>query len=184
MSRRSRKKDKRVTSLPDDYLGYSRSRGRSVAGRVLTIKTFLPRSVAQRARREIYPYPYPNQVRKRGRALRVPLRATVARFVPTKVRIRIPLRLPLARGSYVSVRNGILTIHSKNQLRRMQDAQEFNRRRYSEYKGHKRKASHGQLDSRGSQRFGAVAHAYQRGGTIDEIANSALVARALSQAWR
>lgn len=164
---------------PDDLWSY-KSRGREVrpAGKVIHVHTYLPRSVARRVRREIYPYRHPHQVRKRGRTIRVPL---IRRpdMVKTKVKIRLPRLLPLVQGSYVELSNGQLKIHSRKQLRRLEHAQEFNRRRYSEHKGNHRKGRYGQLDSRGSGRFGSVAEAYWRGGSIDQIADAALVARAI-----
>lgn len=182
MRRRLRKKgDLRSSSIPDAYLGYKRIRRAPPAGRVLYVSTYLPRPVAQKARREIYPYPYPNQIQKRGRVIRLALKRPRGRMVKTTVAIRVPRHLPLARASYVSLSRNRLNIHSTTQLRRLEDAQERNRRRYSEHKGNHRKARHGQLDSRGSQRHGSVAEAYRRGGTIDEIADAALVARALSK---
>lgn len=176
MGRRSKRKgDLRDSYRPElDY-------GRPTRSRVFTVTTFLPRSVANIARREIYPYPIPKQIQKRGRVIRLSLRPTRGRYVKTKVRIRVPLHLPLVRGSMVSLDRNRINIHSHYQLRRALDAQELNRRRYSEYKRNKRKASHGQIDSGGSQRFGAVAHAYRRGASIDQIADAALVARALSR---
>lgn len=176
MSRRSRKKDKRRDSLPAE-LDYRRP----YSGRVFTVSVALPRPVAIKARREIYTYPYPKQVQKRGRTIRLSLARSRIPMVKTKVRIRLPRQLPLVRGSYVSLADGRLNIHSRYQLERLYHAQEFNRRRYGEYKRNRRKASHGQLDSRGSQRFGSVAHAYRQGSSIDKIADAALAVRAIAQ---
>lgn len=191
-----------VRSLPVAMADFQRSykspsfRARP-AGRVVSIKTYLPLSVALRARNKIYTYKYPSQMRKKGRVIRLPLksyskalerhgvrkgrsRRVMNQMVPVKVRIRLPRMLPEVYGSYVSLARDTLNIHSHNQLRRVIDAQEFNRRRYSEYKGNHRKARHGQLDSRGARRFGAVAETYRRGGSIDAIADAALVARSIS----
>lgn len=179
MKPRKRKIASYVDTLPAE-INYRRP----YRGRVFTVQTYLPRPVALQARREIYPYPYPKPLQKRGRTIRLALRPTHARLVPAKVKIRLPRRLPLIGGSYVSLADGRINIHSYNQVRRLIDAQEFNRRRYSEYKRNHRKASHGQIDSRGSQRFGSVAHAYRSGRSIDQIADAALAVRAISQARR
>lgn len=184
MTRRSRKNVKRGSNLPDAYLGYKRSRVSQLPGRVHYVTTYLPRSVAIKARREIYPYPYPNQKRLKGKTIRLAL-TRPRNMVKTKVAIRLPRRLPLVRGSYVSLADGRLNIYSKYKLERMiNHAREYNTRRYSEHKGNHRKGRHGQLDSPGSRRFGSVAEAYRRGGSIDQIADAALVARALSQVRR
>lgn len=150
-----------------------------VAGSILRITTYLPRSVARRARREIYPYPYPKQRSKAGRSIRLSLRPSSGPLVKATVRIRMPRRLPVVGASYVSLSDGRMTIHSRKQLRRLQDAQEFNRRRYTEHKGNYRKGRYGQLESGGSQRFGLVANAVRRGDSIDKIGDAALVARAI-----
>lgn len=185
MSKRSKRNDKRKTSsIPDDYLGYSRIRRYSVPGRVHYFTTYLPVPVAKVARTKIYSYPYPKQVRLKHRTIRVPL-IRRRNLVKTKIAIRLPRRLPLVRGSYVSLADGRLNIHSKYKLERMiNHAREFNTRRYSEHKANKRKARYGQLDSGGSQRFGSVAEAYRRGNTIDKIAEAALAVRAISQGRR
>lgn len=183
MRRHSRKKgDLRNSSSWDSLARLSMvPRRYSVPGRVVTLTTYLPRPVAKRARREIYTYPYPNQKSKRGRTIRLPLTRPRAKMVKTKVRIRLPEVLPLVRPSYVSVTPWSLNIHSRSKLRRLHNAKEFNRRRYSEYKGNKRKARNGQLDSRGSRRFGSVAEVMRKGGTIDEVATAALAARAIAK---
>lgn len=151
-----------------------------VAGSILRITTYVPRPVAQRVRREIYPYPYPNQKQKRGRAIRLALAPTRGPYVKATVRIRMPRRLPIVRGSYVSVTPKLVTIHSRNQVERLENAQERNRRRYTERKGFHRKGRYGQLDSPGSRRLGIVAKVAQRGGSVDQIADAALAARAMS----
>lgn len=179
MSKRSRRKGDLRSSF--DVLSAEFDRGRRTQGRIFSVTTYLPRPVAIKARREIYPYPYPAQRQLKGRVIREPLRSSRHRLIKTTIRIRLPRQLPVVRGSYVSLADGRLNIHSKYQLERMFNAQELNRRRYSEYKRNKRKASHGQLDSRGSQRFGSVAHAYRQGASIDKIADAALGARAVSQ---
>lgn len=176
--RKKRKGDLTISGIryPAEIRRYRRD-----PGRVITVNTYLPRPVAIKARREIYPYPYPKQRQKRGRVLRIPLRETHRDMVPVKVRIRLPRHLPLVRGSYVSLSRARLNIHSYNQVKGLIHAQEFNRRRYSEFKRHRRKGAHGQLDSRGSERFGSVAFAYRKGASIDQIADAALVARALGK---
>lgn len=151
-----------------------------VAGRILRVTTYVPRPVAHRVRREIYPYPYPKQIQKKGRSVRVSLKPLRGPYVKAVVRIRLPRRLPAVRGSYVTVRPKLLTIHSRNQLERTINAQEYNRRRYAERKGNKRKAWHGQLDSRGNSYLGIAAHASRSGKSIDQIGNAALAARAIA----
>lgn len=179
MSRRRRRpkdnsfRDYRVDRMEWDHPDYS--------SRVLIVSSMLPRPVAYRARREVYTYPYPMQKRLHGRVIRRALRATSAPLVKARVRIRIPLRLPLARGSYVSLSRGRLNIHSYRQLRALMAAGEYNRRRYDERKTHRRKARHGQLDSPGATAFGSVAEAYRRGAGVRQISDAALVARAILQ---
>lgn len=148
---------------------------------MLYVKTYVPRSVAFKARREIYPYPYPSQIQKRGRVVRVPLALRRERFVPVTVAIRMPRQLPVVRGSYVSLSRNRINIHSRKQVERLEDAQERNRRRYVERKGNHRKARYGQIDSRGAAHLGIVAESFKRGNSIDQIADAALVARALRQ---
>lgn len=153
------------------------------SSRILTVKVYLPRPIARQVRREVYTYPQPAQMRKARHVMRYSLLAGLssgsARFVPAKVRIRVPTRLPLVRGSYVSLRRGMLNIHSAQQLRSTLAKGELNVRRYSERKTNRRKARHGQLDSPGARRFGLVAEAYRRGKSVDRIADAALVARAI-----
>lgn len=152
-----------------------------VAGRVLSVTTYLPLSVARRVRRKIYPYPYPSQKRLAGRAIRVSLKPSSQKMVKATVKIRLPKVLPKVYGSYVALSDGRMTIHSRKKLKEVIDAQEFNRRRYAEHKGNHRKARYGQLDSGGSQRFGSVAESYRRGDTIDKIADAGLAARAIKR---
>lgn len=166
----SAKRRSRLMTWPKRY---------QVAGRTLYVTTLLPRSVAYKARREIYPYPYPKPLQKRGRTIRLSLRRRSGPLVKATVAISLPRQLPVVRGSYVSLGRNRLNIHSRNQVRKVLDAQEFNRRRYVERKGNVRKARYGQLESRGSRRFGLVAAALRRGDSIDKIADAALVARAI-----
>lgn len=148
-------------------------------GHVLTVNALLPRPVAYKARREIYTYPLPLQVRKRARTIRRALRRPSVPMVLAKVRIRVPARLPLARGSYVSLSRGRLNIHSRRQHELLVKRRELNRVRYAEKKTGRRKARHGQLDSPGGLAFGGVAEAFRRGWSVDRIADQALVARAI-----
>lgn len=153
------------------------------SSRILTVKVYLPRPVARQVRREVYTYPYPAQMRKARHVLRYSLLGSHAprsvAWVPAKVRVRIPTRLPLVRGSYVSLRRGMLNIHSAQQLRSTLAKGELNARRYSERKTNKRRARHGQLDSPGARHLGLVAEAYRRGASVDRVADAALVARAI-----
>lgn len=146
--------------------------------KIITVSVPLPRSVARRARREVYPYPYPNQVRRRGRTIRRVL--PHARLTVARVRIKVPKRLPLALPSYVSISRGRLNIHSRKQLGAALAAGELNRRRYDERKTNRRRARHGQLDSVGATSFGAVGAAAERSWSIDAIAEAALGARAIN----
>lgn len=157
--------------LERDQLGPARS--------TLSVKVYLPRSVALAARREVYPYPYPMPLQKKRRVIRIPLRLPRERMVLTKVRIRLPRRVPVAAGSYVSLSRGRLNIHSQNQLRRLYANGELNRRRYQERKSHRRMARYNQLNSPGATRSGGVAEAARRGLSIDRIADHALASRAL-----
>lgn len=190
MSRRSKKhvsfnpKKSLVPALRNRNRPVFPERRYEVAGSILRVTTYLPRSVVSQTRREIYPYPYPNQKQKRGRAIRLSLRPARGPYVKATVRIRMPRRLPVARGSYVSLSRNMLNIHSTNQVERTINAQEFNRRRYSEYKSNHRKGRNGQLDSPGSTHLGIVAHAYRRGHTIDKIGDAAMVARAIANSKR
>lgn len=153
--------------------------------RLLTIHTFLPRSMAYQARRKVYTYPSPFSQALQRRTLRYNLRLPRDPLVKAKVRIRVPTVLPTVRGSYVSLstRNGRmrLNVHSQRQHRAALAAGETNRRRYQEGKRARRYASHGQLESRGARRFGLVAASYARGESPRKIADAALVARAIGR---
>lgn len=152
--------------------------------KVITVHTYVPRSIANQARREIYSYPTIKQRSLARRALRLGLITHTDSpylrepFHKVPVRIRIPARLPLARGSKVSLSRGRLNIHSIASLRRTLQ-RELNRRRYQEHKTNRRHARHGQLDSPGATRFGLVKRAYEAGFGIRRIADAALVARAM-----
>lgn len=147
--------------------------------RVISVLAPLPRPVALAARREVYPYPFPMQKRLRSRVIRRSLRRSSVPMVMAKVRIQVPRRLPLARGSYVSIDRNRLNVHSARQLRRLLLRGEYNRRRYEERKSNRRKARHGQIDSPGAMGFGSVSEAYRRGFSVNRIADAALVARAV-----
>lgn len=146
---------------------------------VISVPVYLPLPVAQRARKKIYTYPILAQKRLNGRVIRTPLRKYKGPVALTKIRVRIPRRLPLAKPSYVSISRGKLNVHSRLQLRRLLAAGETNRRRYQESKTNRRRARHGQLDSRGSTSFGAVAHAVANGASANRIADTALAVRAI-----
>jgi len=148
-------------------------------GPVLTVYTYVPLPLAVRSRREVYSYPFPAQAQRRRRVLRTVVAAPKGRMVRAAVRIRLPARLPAVKGSYVSVRGSTVNVHSANQVRRLLALGELNRRRYREDKTNRRKARHGQLDSPGAFFEGIVGHAIRRGLSIGEIADAALVARAL-----
>lgn len=153
--------------------------------KLVSVPAYLPRSIANQARREIYTYPTIKQRRLTRRALRLGLithgdsHYLREPWHKVRVRIRLPLRLPLARGSKVALRRGQLVIHSAANLRRQLERRELNRRRYMEGKGNHRSARHGQLDSPGATRFGLVKRAYEAGFGIKRIADAALVARAI-----
>ena len=145
-------------------------------GPVLTVRLQLPRSLALRARREVYSYPFPRQRQFVSRVLRRRLGRRRERFVDARVRIRLPRVLPLVRGSYVSVRGGVLNVHSLRQLERVLAAGLLNERHYEEWKSNRRKACNGQLDSPGATSHGLVAHAARRGLGMARLADAALVA--------
>lgn len=147
--------------------------------KILTVKAFLPLAVARRARQKIYTYPHPLQAQMQGRVLRTPLITKKTKFVPVKVRIRVPERLPAVRGSYVTISHGRINVHSRKQLQAVLARQELNRRRYVETKTNRRHARHGQLDSPGAAAFGAVAYGNQMGFSVGALADQALVARAV-----
>jgi len=150
-------------------------------GPLLAVRVSLPVSVARRARNVIYPYPYPQQKQRLRHALRLALVPRRTRYVPTKVRIRLPPTLPVVRGSYVSIdRRNRLVIHSRRQTARLLD-REYNRRRYQETKTRNRRARHGQLDSVRSDPHGIIARSVATRGGIRSIADAALVSRALER---
>jgi len=175
----ARNNTRRDLALREPYAG-ARSRALTLPGPVISLRTYLPRSVAQRARRKTYPYPHPVQRSRAGRTIRQKLR-TRRDLVPVIVRVRLPTRLATARPSYVSINRGRLNIHSRKQLRALMARGELNRRRYAEGKGNKRKARNGQLDSPGATTFGSVAEGTRRGATIGQLADMALAARAVSK---
>lgn len=152
--------------------------------KTITLSVPLPLPVALRARREIYTYPYPMQKRLHGRTIRKVIPRSSRRYVMTKVRVRVPARLPLTRGSYVSISRGRLNIHSRKQLAAAVSRGETNRRRYQEAKRNRRKASHGQLDSPRALQYGIVSRLVKQGASASRIADGALVARALYNRWR
>lgn len=146
---------------------------------VVPVEVWLPRPVAQRARREIYTYVPPRQIRRKRRVIRYALLRPRAKFVKVKVRLRVPRKLPLARASYVSLDRDRLNIHSTYQHQKAIDRGELNRRRREEGKPGHRKARNGQLDSPRALSYGAVGEAYRRGESIGRIADAAAVARAI-----
>lgn len=160
-----------------DY--YSRRSAAPAGNRqTLTVQLYLPRPVALRARREIYNYPQPFNLVSLRRTRRLPLRQSRHPMVLTKVRISIPRKLPLTRGSYTSLSRNRLNIHSYRQYQAAMQT-ELNRKRYEERKSGKRHARHGQLNSPGALHHGIVAEAYRRGQSVSRIADAALVARAI-----
>lgn len=151
--------------------------------RVITVPVRLPLSIANIARKEVYPYPMINQKRLARRALRANLVLPSRRrekWISTKVRIALPGLLPIADGSMVSLDRGRLTVHSTSALKKKLQ-REPNRRRYQERKSNRRSARNGQLDSPGALRHGLVAKAFAEGGSIGRIADAALVARAFGR---
>ena len=170
----------RDLTFADPFEGSLRRGLRLPRHKIISVLTYLPRPVALAARRKVYTYPRPLQLRRRSRVIRTPLRSR-SNLVRTRVRIAIPSRLPLSLPSYVSLSRGRLNIHSRKQLERMMQRGELNRRRYQEGKHNRRRARHGQLDSPGATAFGAVGEAYRRGDTISRIADAALGARAVSK---
>jgi len=177
-SRKKPGRDLRHSMEPWDQREVPGSRRVTLSGPVISLRTYLPRSVALQARRKIYPYPRPLQRSRRSRVIRQRLR-TRRDLVPVTVRVRLPRRLPSSLPSYVSLSRGRLNIHSRKQLGALMARGELNRRRYAEGKGHRRKARYGQLDSPGATRFGSVAGAYRSGASISRIADAALGARAV-----
>lgn len=146
--------------------------------KIITVKSYLPLAVARRARQKVYAYPHPLQKQKQGRVIRTPLHVR-SKMVPVHIKIRVPARLPLVRSSYVSVHRGVLNVHSANQLSRVVQRRELNRRRYVESKRNRRFAAHGQLDSPGASAFGSVAYTAAIGGNSRQLADAALIARAV-----
>lgn len=180
MRYRKRPRPKHVIQPPPADFGLGApSYAQPRRGLTLSVSVPLPRPIALRARREVYTYPLPSQLRLKRRTLRQPLPLYRGPYINTRVRIRLPARLPTARGSYVSINRGRLNIHSYNALKRLFAAGELNRRRYSEHKSNRRHARNGQLDSPGSGAFGIVARLAASGAPISRIADGALVARAI-----
>lgn len=136
----------------------------------------VPLPVTLRVRRVSYAYPIQRQ--RMRRSIRVALAPLRTRYELRRVAVRMPRRLPALAGSYVSVRPGRLTIHSKRQLRRLMEF-EYNRYRESERKGRRRKGRNGQLESIRRDRLGIVAEAVRRGMSASSIADAAMVSRAL-----
>lgn len=153
-----------------------RSRSRYLT---ITVPVYLPRPIALRARREVYPYSLPQQKLKKFRTRRFALVRQKGPHVLTKVRLRVPMTLPVVRGSYVSLSRNRLNVHSIAQHRAALAAGELNRKRRNERKSNRRKARHGQLESPGSTAYGLVAGAFHRGMSPDRIADHALVARSI-----
>lgn len=145
--------------------------------RTVSVYVPLPVSVARKVR--TVNYPYPAQILSRSRSTVIPLRLPRERFVIRKVSIRLPRVLPYLAPSAVAVDRGAIRVRSQRQTRAVM-RREFNRRRYEEHKTNRRKARHGQLNSPGADRFGIVAEGARRGYGVRQLADAALVARALS----
>lgn len=75
-------------------------------------------------------------------------------------------------------RRGRMTISSKRRVKKDLE-REYNRRRYEEFKFGKRRWRNGQLDSPGALKHGMVAAALRMGLSNSQIADAAMVARAL-----
>lgn len=153
--------------------------------RTVSVSVLLPRSIAQEARREVYSYPFPKQRQLRRRTLRYNLNYYHEPYVRTKVRIRVPRVLPLVRRSYVSL-SGIrprLSIYSSAATNSAIERGELNRARYLDGKSNRRKARNGQLDSPGANAYGILGRSVKAGMSIARLADSALVARAMSGRW-
>lgn len=160
---------------------FSRSLGRyqrELLGPILAVPVYVPRPMAYKVRREIYSYRKPFQRQMVSRVVRRELKRKSVPYTLVKVKVRIPRHLPLVKRSYVSVDRNRINIYSARQVERLLD-REFNRRRYSEHKRRRRRASDGQLESRGADRHGLVAEAVRRGGSVDAVADAAMIARAL-----
>lgn len=159
----------------------ARRSGRNAANsstRYSTVYVNVPLPNLLRVRRVSYTYP---SVRQRARrAIRVSLVAPSGRFRMRRVAVRVPAHLPLVPPSYVSVRPGRLTVHSRRQLARLME-REYNRPRERERKGRRREAHNGQLESLRSDRFGIVGEAVRRGLGAGAVADAAMVSRALGR---
>lgn len=151
--------------------------GYSVTRPGRTIAVTVPYPVSAKLSRTVT-YPYPKQIQRTSKVVRVELYPRKQFYRLAKVTVRMPRALPIVRGSYVSIDRNRLNIHSKRQLRRLLDA-EYNRRRYNEHKSNRRKARNGQLDSVRSDRLGMLAEAQQRGWSARRLADVAMVSRAL-----
>lgn len=95
-----------------------------------------------------------------------------------RVRVRIPSRLPELRPSHVSYRRGRFTVHSLKSTRKL-NSMEKHRRRRNERKWRKRMARHGQIESMSHDYYGMSKAAADAGLTVSQIADTAMVSRAL-----
>lgn len=150
-----------------------------LSGPIVTVRLPVPVSMAHLARTEIYSYPYPSIRERLTKVIRKRLARPRGKFKMVRVRVRLPRRLPLVPGSYVSLDRDRLNIHSKRQ-REAAELRERNRARYEEGKFNRRKARNGQLASRHSTRFGSLAEASRRGFSADGLGDVALGVRALA----
>lgn len=173
----ARRRNASGSSLGDGYAFEAARRHPAYRSIAVTIPMPVPL-----ARLRTVSYAYPTQVQMRTRNVRIPLKVRPAtKFITTKVRVRVPRRLPTVSPSYVSLDRNRLTIHSKRRLRKLNET-EYNRRRYQEFKERSRKARNGQLDSVKADRYGMLGEAYRRGYSIRRLADVALVARAIGGA--
>lgn len=146
------------------------------AGAIRRVTVVVPMPVGLRPRIAYYKYPSPRQ--RSRRVIRQPL-GRRGRYVLRKVAVVVPRTLPTVRGSYVSVdRYHRLNIHSHRQLRSVLD-REYHRERYSEDKRNRRSARNGQLESVRADRAGIIGAAAAMGVGAAQLADTALVSRAL-----
>lgn len=135
---------------------------------------------------KVYAHEIPDVVRYRApsfkeaasRHKRVPLAFVGGPHVRKTVQVVYPATLPRVDPHYVAVRRGTVVLHSiKSRTKLLRG--EYNRKRYSERKAHRKAFGAGQLASIKRDRFGLLGASVRRNRSIRHMSGVAAVVRAL-----
>lgn len=155
-----------------------RNRSRSSAVSSYTRESLIrvPYSLKKYIERKTFNAKPPRQIQNRTRFHRVSLRVLREPVVPVRVKIRDVYR-PKIKPSKFHVKNGVLSVASKNNVKKNALRLQFNRRRYREIKhGRNDRKRHGQVDSiRRDSRGLLSANRYN----VNQFIDAAIVARSM-----